>query len=126
MESDPAVRLAKKFDLTNVDPADRQYVYEILIAVLNFNKDVMPDLTHDVFKTPDHYSLTLRGWNTSIDDRIWYKKFLSKHRSGALERILSTQTIPEDGTGKPCKVFEISRSYHAEKAQIRKKKRARE
>jgi hypothetical protein len=100
------IEFVKKMDFSKVDQDDRPGVRTILIGVLTFD-EIMPELTSDINPTPEHYNITLKGWNMPIDIEKLYKTFLDEStRSSKYDSIKTIQLVPANNL----LVFKVRRS----------------
>jgi len=104
------IRFAKSIDFSKVHSSDRVYVRDILVRILNFHNP-MPKLNPDIYDAGDHYNITLKGWNSEIDDETWYETFINKKtRETTFDRIINTGTIPTTDDGTSVKIVRVSKS----------------
>jgi hypothetical protein len=109
MADEEQVKFAKSIDFSRVDKADRVFVREIILKVVQFN-DIMPPLTITIYPCPDHYNAIVKGWDQELDDKKWYDMFLNPEtRTGSCDYVKATKTIPADDEGKAVKVLKIAR-----------------
>lgn len=100
--ADEAVKLVETFDFSNVLPADRIHMREIMLKVATFH-EIMPKLDVNIFKAPGHYNVTVGGWNQHVSVKKLYERFLDPvHRLQVMDYIRDISLIPtdEDGKGK--------------------------
>lgn len=103
--------------LSLVDTADRSYVRNIVMGIYQF-EDPMPLLESEVYPTPDHYNLIIKGWAQYIDWESFYKKYFDKkERAPLYDPIISGGIDPVTDEGIP--VIKI----HIRKSSFSKQKR---
>jgi len=114
-----AVRMSKRIDLSRVDKDDRAYVRDIMMAVVTFEHP-MPELTVDIYPTPDHYNVSIKGWGQEIDDKKWHDTFLARNRDPKLDPVISTSTIPRPDEGtEPIKLLRVRRSTFSKQKRLK-------
>ena len=103
--------------LSKVDSADRSYVRNIVLGIYQFETP-MPVLKSEIYPTPDHYNLIIKGWSQFIDFEAFYKKYLDKKERATLyDPIISGGIDPITDEGIP--VIKI----HIRKSSFSKQKR---
>lgn len=117
-----AIQFAKSIDFTSVDIDDRQYMREILMRILDYQRP-MPKLVVDIYNTPDHYNVSIKGWTQSIDMLDFVRTFLDpKKRDHMFDPIISGRLWPvgEGGT-EPCMNFGVRKSHFGSSTGKRRK-----
>jgi hypothetical protein len=101
MEIDESVKFAESIDFSRVARNDRIHMRQIVLKLLQFHK-IMPKLDVVIFKTPDHYNVTVTGWNQHVSVKKLYEQFLSTTREQVMDYVEDISLIPtdEDGKGK--------------------------
>jgi|JI7StandDraft_1071085.scaffolds.fasta_scaffold11011_7 hypothetical protein len=98
---DERIKLAQEIKgLSKIDAADRGYVKNIVLGIYQFDK-YMPKLESEVYQTPDHYNVCIKGWTHSISQSQLYKKYLDeKNRATLYDPIIDiiVEPVTEDGT----------------------------
>lgn len=106
---DDRVKFAKKIDFSRVDVADRGYCRNICLGILGF-ENPMPDLVTDIYPTPDHYNISVKGWGQEIAIAKLHETFEGKNRATIYEPIISVSIIPTTDEGVPIVLFRVRKS----------------
>lgn len=115
-----AIELSEDIDLSRVDPNDRVYVREILLAVLQFQHP-MPKLDVKIFAAPDHYNVTLSKWNQRVDLVKFVKAFgISDTRSRKMDHIRNIDLLGTDDDGKGKIILVVARSSGIKSEKLKK------
>lgn len=96
----------------SVEVDDRKYVREILVRILDYQRP-MPKLKVDIYKTADHYNVSIKGWNQRVDLLDFVRTFVDpKKRERVMDPVISLDLWPvgEEG-GEPCMNFAIRKSH---------------
>jgi hypothetical protein len=101
--TDEAIKLVDTIDFSNVLPADRIHMRDIMLKVVTFH-EIMPKLDVNIYKAPGHYNVTVGGWNQHVSVKKLYDQFLNPTtRIQVMDYIRELNLIPasdEDGKGK--------------------------
>ena len=73
-----AVEYARDVDYSNVRHDDRPEIENIIVGLVTFER-TMPKLQLDIHDAGDHYNISVKGYNHSIDFLRFYNKFLGEN-----------------------------------------------
>lgn len=106
-----AVKTAEELDFSAVDKGDRVALRAIILRIFTFHT-VMPKLHTNIYSAPDHYNVTIYGWNQYISLKQLYKTFLdprAKKESSVLDYVTDIEVIPTDDDGKAKLLFKVAK-----------------
>jgi hypothetical protein len=106
-----AIKTAEDIDFSAVEKTDRVALRAIILRILTFHS-VMPKLTTNIYSAPDHYNITIYGWNQYISLKQLYKVFLdprAKKESSVLDYVTDIEIIPTDDDGKAKLLFKVAK-----------------
>jgi hypothetical protein len=103
------IKFAEGIDISRAEVSDRAYCRAILEGILQFERP-MPKVEVDLYPTPDHYNLAIKGWNQSLSVTKLYDTFMSKNRSQLYDPILSVSVEPVNDEGVPVLLFRLRKS----------------
>lgn len=117
-----AIQFARSIDFTSVDPDDRQYMREILMRILDYQRP-MPKLQVDIYNTPDHYNVSIKGWTQRINMLDFVRTFADpKKRDHVFDPIISLDLWPVgEGGSEPCMNFAVRKSHFGTSTKKRHK-----
>ncbi len=112
MDLDEGIKFAAGIDFSRVDSSDRNNVRSIVLGILQFEYP-MPKVKIDVYPTPDHYNICIKGWNQELDFDKLYETFRSGKKDSLYDSIISVKLVPEDDEKVPLLKFAVRKSSFA-------------
>jgi hypothetical protein len=108
---DRVIKFVDDVDVSRADVADRAYCRAIIKGILQF-ENPMPKVQVDLYSTPDHYNISIKGWAQSLNGDKMYDTFSprSKSRAPLYDPILSWSIEPTTDEGVPVLLFRVRKS----------------
>ena len=108
---DRVIKFVDDVDVSRADVADRAFCRAIIKGILQF-ENPMPKVQVDLYPTPDHYNISIKGWNQSLSVDKLYDTFSprSKNRAPLYVPILSVSVEPTNDEGVPVVLFRVRKS----------------
>ena len=107
--TDKVIKFTDDVDVSQADVADRAYCRAIIKGIYQF-ENPMPKLKSDLYATPDHYNISVKGWNQTLNVANLYDTFLSKNKSQLYDPVLSVSIEPTNDEGEPVVLFRVRKS----------------